>query len=221
MNKCCRDAKSYLKESEIINVDDLQKFIDRFNIEIEHYSVNGISSYLLSCVELCLKLSDSIGYTKGHVVTKWLKGHTLFLGGYYKLAHKSYLNALKMVNEDDLEYGAICSSYSLNLAYIGEFKESLKFVNKLVHSNDKEWASYTLSSILKYRNETELSNSIINRKVEQNNQDIYYKINRVLDLNDLTEAKHLLDCVNKSIQVVTVGTPNKPLAKFHLFIIFN
>lgn len=201
MNKCCRDAKSYLEETEVVNIADLQKFIDRFNIEIENYSVNGLSSYLLSCVELCLKLSGSIGYTKGHVVTKWLKGHALFLGGFYKLAHKSYLNALKLVNEDDLEYGAICSSYSLNLAYVGEFEQALSFVEKLINSNAKEWANYTISAILKYRNETKLSQSLIERHNEKNNNNLYYKINRLLDLNDLTEAKTLLECVNKSIIV--------------------
>lgn len=199
MNKCCRDARSYLEESELVNVDELQEFIDKFNIEIENYSANGLSSYLLSCVELCIKLSGSIGYTKGGVVTKWLKGHALFLGGHYSLARNCFFNALQLLDEKDLEFGAICSSYSLNLAYIGEFNEALKLVERLVNSDAKGWVNYTLSSILKFRNETKLSYSILDRSTKENSLELYSKIDRLLDLNNLTEAKSLLESLNNSI----------------------
>lgn len=195
MNRCCRDAKNYLAEKNIVDKEEIERFIDKFNFEINNYSVNGISSYLLSSLELCIKLSDSIDYTKGYIVTNWIKAHTLFLGGYYQLADKSFSDAFKYVDSNDLEYYSICSSYALNLAYIGKFEESLNYVGILIKNNYPCWASYILLTIIKYRNEGILSGE--SSDFNNGEESISHKIDKIDNINSLTEVKSIFGCFYK------------------------
>lgn len=198
MNRCCRDAKSYLADSSEISSEELKSFIDEFNIKIENYSSNGLSSYLLNCVELSLRLSESIGYKKGEVVTRWLKGHALFLGGKYKLAEKSYISALALLEIDNPIYGAICSSYALNMAYIGDFSRSLELMERLIEGGEKRWVAYTLSVILKFREERVLSGTLLQREMATSNYDQFCRVDRLLEINNLTDAKDQLKAISES-----------------------
>lgn len=202
MNRCYREAKNLLNSSEDINSEDLKHFIDKFNIKIENYSFNGLSSYLLSCVELSLQLAGVIGYTKGEVVTRWLKGHALFLGGYYSLADKSFKTALMLAENHNILYGALSSSYALNKAYIGDFEESLNIIEKLVLKGDVEWSRLTLSSILKFKQNKDMAYRVLepqNKKEDSIGYDAFCKVSRLLDLNNMEEAKESLALINNVI----------------------
>lgn len=202
MNRCCRDAKNYLIDSSEISIDELKSFIDKFNIEIENYSSNGLSSYLLNCVELSLRLSESIGYKRGEVVTRWLKGHALFLGGKYRLAEKCYRSALNLLEVDNPIYGAICSSYSLNMAYIGDFSRALELLEQLVAEGENRWVNHTLAVILKFREEKALSQALLQREIATSNYDQFCKIDRLLESNGMSDAKEQLQTISNSENLI-------------------
>lgn len=92
MISCNKDAKNYLNNIDSFNIDEIRKFIDRFNSLLGSYSLNGSSSFLLNCMDLCHKLSKSIGYEAGETFVVWLKARTLFLAGHFDVAHKSVLD---------------------------------------------------------------------------------------------------------------------------------
>ncbi len=89
---CYRDAKKYLNNIDNFHIDEIKKFIDRFNSSLGSYSLNGSSSFLLNCMDLSHKLSKSISYENGGTFIIWLKARTLFLAGHFDVAHKSLLN---------------------------------------------------------------------------------------------------------------------------------
>lgn len=193
MNRCCRDAKNYLKKSELTSKEELQLFIDNFNVRIENYSTNGLSSFLLGCVALCLKLSDSIGYTDGEVTTRWLKGNILSLGGQYKNALRSYTCALNLLDESSEMYGVILGSYALNLSYIGDLSASISLIEDLISKGQSHKINNILSVILKDRAENELSLSLLNRNDSLNDFDTLQRINRLVDLKQIEKAWDLID----------------------------
>lgn len=199
MNRCCRDANNYLKNSELTNIVELRLFIDNFNVRIENYSTNGLSSFLLGCVELCLELSDTIEYTVGEVTTRWLKGNILSLGGQYKNALKSYNRALKLLDESDKMHGIILGSYALNLSYIGDLSGSINILEHFITSGKPDNIYNILSVILKDRDENELSLSLLNRKSNPNKFDTLQRINRLVDLKQIDKAWNLIDNLSSEL----------------------
>lgn len=200
MNKYCTDAKNYLKKVDEINVGELQIFIDEFNDELEKYSYNGISSYLLECIEVCLKLTVAAGYKRGEVLTRWLKGHVLFIGGQYSLSIKSYQKAVSLLSDKDPRYEAICGSYALNLFCIGELSKSLEVIVPIIKSGDYNTANIILSTILTCRGEDVLSCSLMDRDISSDQNKIFQKIHSLLCLKRVDEAEELLDSVIKTLQ---------------------
>jgi tetratricopeptide (TPR) repeat protein len=192
MNRCCRDANNYLKKSELTNIEELRLFIDNFNVRIENYSTNGLSSFLLGCVELCLKLSDTIGYTVGEAKTRWLKGNILSLGGQYKNALKSYNCCLKLLDKSDGMYSDVLESCALNLSYIGDLSGAINLLEDLMISSNSDEFSNVLSVILRDRDENELSLSMLNRNENLNNFVTLQIINRLVDLKKIDEAWDLI-----------------------------
>ena len=189
MNKYCKDAQSYLKNINETDVTELEAFIDRFNNYLEKYTLNGLSSYLLGSIEICLKLSKSICYKKGEVLTRWLKGYVLSLGGQYQLSLKSYKKAISLLNTDDPEYGTVCCSYAFNYYCIGEFGKSLDLILPVIKTGDAKRVNYILSYILKSRGESLLSYNILDGSESSNNLDIFYKVNSLIGLNRLDDAE--------------------------------
>ncbi|OQY36540.1 MAG: hypothetical protein B6229_09790 [Spirochaetaceae bacterium 4572_7] len=177
MSKYSKDAQNYLEKVNEIDVTELKAFIDRFNTHLEKYILNGLSSYFLENIEICLKLSKSINYRRGEVLTRRLKGYVLSLGGQYQLSLKSYKKALSLLNQDDPEYGDICCSYAFNYYCIGEFDKSLDLILPVVKDGDVKRVNYILSYILKLRGEDFLSYDIIDNCKNLNNLDIFYKVN--------------------------------------------
>ncbi|MGL1891528.1 MAG: hypothetical protein OCD02_07875 [Spirochaetaceae bacterium] len=192
MNQCCKDAEVYLKNTNITDFVELQLFINKFNSVIEDYAQNGLSSYLLGGIELCLKLSRSIGYVQGEAKTKWLKGHVLFIGGLYRLALKSYTYANSILNKDDSDIASFYSSYALNLVCGGEVEKSLELVKWLIDNGYGNQASPIISYILQYQGEPQLSFSIIDRIKEDSNLNNFRKIKSLIELNRIEEANTLL-----------------------------
>ncbi len=201
MNRYCRDAKNYLKKVNEIEFSELANFIDDFNCELENYSLNGLSSYLLCSIEVCLKLANSIGYKKGEVLTRWLKGYVLFLGGQYDLSIKSYNQAISMIHVDDEEYTTVCYSYALNLFYIGEFAKSLELIVPVIKTGDFQRVNHILSHILKSRGEKLLSYSVLEGEEIQDHLTRFHNINSLIDLNRIDEAEFLLNELDNTVLI--------------------
>ena len=199
MSKYSKDAQNYLEKVNEIDVTELKAFIDRFNTHLEKYILNGLSSYFLENIEICLKLSKSINYRRGEVLTRRLKGYVLSLGGQYQLSLKSYKKALSLLNQDDPEYGDICCSYAFNYYCIGEFDKSLDLILPVVKDGDVKRVNYILSYILKLRGEDFLSYDIIDNCKNLNNLDIFYKVNSLIDLNRLGNAEDILNKAEQQI----------------------
>lgn len=201
MNRYCIDAKNYLKKIDEFDISELKKFIDEFNNELEKYSYNGISTYLLECIEICLKLSVAVGYKRGEVLTRWLKGHVLFMGGQYNLSLNSYKKSVSQLNDKDPEYETICGSYALNLFCIGELSKSLEVIVPLIKSGDYTAANLILSTILNCRGEELLSYSVMDKEITTDYNQTFQKIHSLLCIRRVDEAETLLNSIIKYINM--------------------
>ncbi len=90
MNNSFKTALNYLQNFGCKDIDEIELFIDDFNSQLLTYVDSGSSSYLLHCIDICLRLSDSIGYRKGIKETKLLRCKTLFNSGHFDVAHRSF-----------------------------------------------------------------------------------------------------------------------------------
>jgi len=197
MNRCCRDANNYLKKSDLVNLNELEPFINNFNSKIEEYSTNGLSSFLLGSVELCIKLSLSIGYKRGEAETRWLKGNILSMGGQYNSALKSFYRALGLVEYGSNMYELINSSIALNLFYIGDTLSSLNIVRELSKGNESQSLNYILSLILINRGEDQLSSLLLSKTTELPQLDQLNRVSRLLELNKVDLAISLFSIISR------------------------
>lgn len=192
MNRCCRDANEYLKKSDIDNPGELRLFIDNFNKKIENYSVNGLSSFLLGSIELCLKLSSTAGYTHGEAITRWLKGNTLSYGGRYKSAVKSYYRALKLVEPSDELYREIEVCLALNLAYIGDIESSVNLLEKFADNGCRERLFYPLALIYSHIDRNDVAISLLERDKYNCEYDTLLRVSYLIQENRVQEAFDLI-----------------------------
>lgn len=195
MNSCCKKAKKYLKNIDDCDHNHLIEFINEFNIKIKDYSNNGISTYLLECIEVCLELSKSIDYLRGEALTRWLKGHVLFLGGQYSLSLDSYKRSMKLIDVNDSGYDDICRSYAYNLYCIGNLSKSLESITPIIKSGDTTKINTLLSGILKCRGEDELSYSVMGRVDSLDFFEGIEKVHSLLCLNKVEDAEKILDSI--------------------------
>lgn len=192
MNSCCQKAKKYLKNIDDYANSEVRDLVDTFNLKIKDYSKNGISTFLLECLEVCLELSKSIGYRDGEAFTLWLKGEVLFLGGHYLLSLKNYNRSLKLVNKEDSLYFDIKRSLAYTQFCLGDLCKSLEFVSSFAEKGNLDRVNTVLSGILKCRGENELSYSVIGRVESSDPFELLYKINSLLCLNRVEDAEKLL-----------------------------
>lgn len=121
MNCLCSEARAYLKSSNI-NENEIKTFIDKYNNELNKYTKNGLSSYILECVEVAIKLTRLVNYKEGEIFSRIIRGDVLSNGGHYKLALKSYEFAYNKLSDDDLNYKNILVKLVFSYLIIGDNK---------------------------------------------------------------------------------------------------
>ena len=192
MNKCLNVANNYLKNIGNFDKSEVITFIDNFNNKIEEYSANGLSSFVLECVEVCLELCVTYEYTEGEVRIRFLKGNLLVLGGQYKNALKSFNRALGKIDTGHKLYTDIKAAAVLVLIYIGQIEDAVNIVGSLLGMENCCDLNFLLSIILKYRYEDELSLELLNRCKVHSNMENLQRVNRLVDLDAVDEAWNLL-----------------------------
>lgn len=190
MNSCCQKAKKYLKNIEEFDEKEIALFVDNFNRKIKEYSDNGISTFLLECIEVCLELTKSINYSYGEALTRCLKGHLLFQGGQYCLSLKSYKKSITLLSESDPEYSDLCNRYAYNLYCLGDLSKSLEIITSVLQSGNASRVNFLLSGILKCRGENELAFSVMNSDFTDYIEGMQ-KVHSLLCLNKVEEAERL------------------------------
>ncbi len=235
MNKCCRDAKNYLKNVEEYDVKYIESFIDDFNRKLKIYSINGLSSYLLNCIELCLKLSKSIKYLKGEVYTKWIKGNVLFLGGRYTFACRCYTYVLNNINKDDSVYNEIVKDHIVNLIHKGDLESALDIMKRLIEEDSSISLEYPVALILLLRGEKELTTMVISNSSNLSVYDylvILYNSIKYGDINDaeknikilkdsLTLSNSFIDGYLESIEILLDSKFSRNISEERVQMVIN
>ncbi len=170
MNCLCADARAYLKKIDVDN-SEIIEFIDRYNVKLSSYTKNGLSSYILECIEISIKLSRRANYSYGEALARTLRGDILSYGGQYKLAIKSYTSVSSLITNKEL-IALIEDKICFNRVCIGESAEDLDYKYELIDEN--------IDSIEKYL----ILSSLIRDNIE--NKDFFNKA--IIRLAEFTEG---------------------------------
>lgn len=130
MNCLCSEARAYLKSNDI-NENEIRIFIDKYNNELNIYTKNGLSSYILECVEVAIKLSKLVRYKKGEYFSRVIRGNILSNGGHYFLALKSYEYVHNNLLSSDSLYKTVLIKLVFTYLIIGEGQKALELLEQI------------------------------------------------------------------------------------------
>lgn len=216
MNCLCSQARSYLQANER-NETEITNFLDKYINELNSYTNNGLSSYMLECVEVAIKLSKSISYREGEGASRIIKGNFLSNGGQYKLAIRSFKLGIQQVDRSSKYYpdAVVKVVFSLVITgnesmindyltmledhYPNEYNKCLSFINLYNHEVENSRSSYIPAEVKSLEDYLLLSENYKNQIADViRSESLLGALDNSKDIHNCTVLAHLesLKCLS-------------------------